>query len=311
MFNHLAPPLLWSLGGLYLLLITASVIASLLKRQQPEKHAELVARVNSWWVMILIFSLAIIISTRLAIILFALISFLALKEYLAMITTRRADRRVVFWAFLAIPLQFYWVAIGWYGMFIIFIPVYLSLLIPARMVLIGETQGFLKAAGTLHWGLMMTVFSISHAAYLLALPDNPAAPAGGAGLLFYLVFLSQFNDVAQYTWGKLFGKRPVVPKVSPKKTVEGLLGGVLTTTLIGWLIAPYLTPLSGWWAVLAGLIIGLSGFFGDVVISAIKRDIGVKDSGNLIPGHGGIMDRIDSLTFTAPLFFHYLYYLHY
>ncbi len=311
MFNHLEPPMIWSLGGLYLLLIIASVIANLLKMQQPEKHAELVARVNSWWVMILIFSLAIIISTRLAIILFALISFLALKEYLAMITTRRADRRVVFWAFVAIPLQFYWVAIGWYGMFIIFIPVYLSLLIPARMAMIGETQGFLKAAGTLHWGLMMTVFSVSHAAYLLALPDNPAAPAGGAGLLFYLVFLSQFNDVAQYTWGKLFGKHPVVPKVSPKKTVEGLLGGVLTTTLIGWLIAPYLTPLSGWWALLAGLIIGLSGFFGDVVISAVKRDIGVKDSGNLIPGHGGIMDRIDSLTFTAPLFFHYLYYLHY
>jgi phosphatidate cytidylyltransferase len=310
-FDHLAPAVLWSLGGLYLLLIIASLIANLLKMQQPEKHAELVSRVNSWWVMILIFSLAIIISTRLAIILFALISFLALKEYLAMITTRRADRRVVFWAFLAIPLQFYWVAIGWYGMFIIFIPVYLSLLIPARMVLIGDTQGFLKATGTLHWGLMMTVFSVSHAAYLLALPDNPDTPAGGAGLLFYLVFLSQFNDVAQYTWGKLFGKRPVVPKVSPKKTVEGLLGGVLTTTLIGWLIAPYLTPLSGWWAMLAGLIIGLSGFFGDVVISAVKRDIGVKDSGNLIPGHGGIMDRIDSLTFTAPLFFHYLYYLHY
>ena len=311
MFSHLAPALLWSLGGLYLLLVTASLIGFVLQQQQPEKHAELVARINSWWVMILIFSLAIIINARLAIILFALISFLALKEYLAMITTRRADRRVVFLAFVAIPIQFYWVAIGWYGMFIIFIPVYMFLLIPARMILIGETQGFLKAAGTLHWGLMITVFSISHAAYLLALPENPAAPAAGAGLLFYLVFLSQFNDVAQYTWGKLFGKHPVVPKVSPKKTFEGLLGGVLTTTLIGWLIAPYLTPLSGWWALLAGLIIGLSGFFGDVVISAVKRDIGVKDSGTLIPGHGGIMDRIDSLTFTAPLFFHYLYYLHY
>lgn len=311
MLSHLAPPLLWSLGGLYLLLATASLIVFVLQQEQPEKHMELVARVNSWWVMIIIFSLVIVISSHLAIILFALISFLALKEYLAMIATRRADRRVVFWAFLAIPVQFFWVAIGWYGMFIIFIPVYLSLLIPARMVLIGETEGFLKATGTLHWGLMITVFSISHAAYLLALPENPAAPAGGAGLLFYLVFLSQFNDVAQYTWGKLFGKHPVVPKVSPKKTVEGLLGGVLTTTLIGWLIAPYLTPLSGWWALLAGLIIGLSGFFGDVVISAVKRDIGVKDSGTLIPGHGGIMDRIDSLTFTAPLFFHYLYYLSY
>ncbi len=311
MFDHLATPLLWALGGLYVLLGSASLIVGVLKRRDPERHGELVARVNSWWVMISLFTLAILVSTRLSIILFALISFLALKEYLAMITTRRADRRVVFWAFVAIPVQYYWVAIGWYGLFIIFIPVYLFLLIPTRMVLIGETKGFLHAAGTLHWGLMTTVFSLSHAAYLLALPQTTPTPAGGAGLLFFLVFLSQFNDVAQYTWGKLFGKHPVVPKVSPKKTVEGLLGGVLTTTLAAWLLAPWLTPLEGVWAPVAGLLIGLSGFFGDVVISALKRDIGVKDSGTLIPGHGGIMDRVDSLTFTAPLFFHYLYYLHY
>jgi len=311
MFSHLTAPLLWALGGLYSLLLTASLITALLRRRNPQAHGELTARVNSWWVMIAVFTLAIAVNSHLSIVLFALVSFLALKEYLAMITTRRADRRVIFWAFVAIPAQFYWIAIGWYGMFIIFIPVYLFLLIPTRMVLIGDTKGFLKAAGTLHWGLMTTVFSISHAAYLLALPETTPTPAGGAGLLFFLVFLSQFNDVAQYTWGKLFGRHPVVPKVSPKKTVEGLLGGVLTTTLTGWMIAPYLTPLEGGWAPLAALIIGLSGFFGDVVISAVKRDIGVKDSGTLIPGHGGIMDRIDSLTFTAPLFFHYLYYLYY
>lgn len=311
MSANLSNPLLWALGGLYALLLSASLIVWILQRHSPGEHVELAARVKSWWVMVAIFTLAVAVSTRLSIIFFALVSFLALKEYLAMITTRRADRRVVFWAFLAIPAQFYWVAIGWYGMFIIFIPVYMFLLLPTRMVLIGETNGFLKAAGTLHWGLMTTVFSISHAAYLLALPSSTSTPAGGAGLLFFLVFLSQFNDVAQYIWGKLFGKHPVVPKVSPKKTVEGLLGGVLTTTLTAWLIAPYLTPLTGGWAPLAGFIIGLSGFFGDVVISAIKRDIGVKDSGNLIPGHGGIMDRVDSLTFTAPLFFHYIYYLYY
>lgn len=129
--------------------------------------------------------------------------------------------------------------------------------------------------------------------------------------LFFLIFLTQFNDVAQFTWGKLFGRHKVVPSVSPNKTVEGLLGGVATTTLLGWAIAPYLTPLGMPMSLLAGTMIGLAGFVGDVVISAVKRDIGVKDSGRLIPGHGGIMDRIDSLTFTAPLFFHFIYYLHY
>ena len=100
-------------------------------------------------------------------------------------------------------------------------------------------------------------------------------------------------------------------KVSPGKTVGGFLGGVATTTLIAWLAAPYLTPLVGWQPIAAGLIIGIGGFVGDVTISALKRDIGIKDSGSLIPGHGGILDRVDSLTYTAPLFFHFVYYLHY
>jgi phosphatidate cytidylyltransferase len=260
--------------------------------------------------MVVIFTFAIAVSPTISIIFLAFISFLALKEFLSMIPTRRTDRRVIFWAFIAIPAQFYWVSIGWYGMFIIFIPVYMFLMIPARMVLAGETDGFLKAAGTLHWGLMTTVFSLSHAAFLLVLPAEKNL-AGGAGLLFFLVFLTQFNDVAQYTWGKLFGQHPVVPKVSPKKTQEGLLGGVLTTVLMAWIIAAYLTPLTHQQALVAGILIGLGGFLGDVVISAIKRDIGVKDSGNIIPGHGGIMDRVDSLTFSAPLFFHFIYYLHY
>jgi phosphatidate cytidylyltransferase len=310
MFETLSSSLIWALACVYGLLVFASLLVRVLRVRSGKSYQELDARINSWWVMVTIFTLAIAITPRFSIIFLGLVSFLAFKEFLAMTTTRRADRRVVFWAFLAIPVQFYWVSIGWYGMFIIFIPVFLFLLLPMRMILVGETSGFLKAAGTLHWGLMTTVFSLSHAAYLLVLPADKNI-AGGAGLLFFLVFLTQFNDVAQYTWGKLFGKHPVVPKVSPKKTVEGLAGGVLTTLALSWLIAPWLTPLSPWEALAVGLLIGLGGFFGDVVISAVKRDIGIKDSGSLIPGHGGIMDRVDSLTFTAPLFFHTLYYLHY
>jgi phosphatidate cytidylyltransferase len=260
--------------------------------------------------MVVIFTFVIAVSTTISILFLAFISFLAFKEFLSMIPTRRADRRVIFWAFLAIPIQFYWVLIGWYGMFIIFIPAFMFLLIPARMVLAGKTRGFLKSVGTLHWGLMTTAFSLGHAAYLLALPTENNL-ASGPGLLFYLVFLTQFNDVAQFTWGKLFGKHPVAPKVSLKKTQEGLLGGMLTTVLVALLLAPYLSPLGYQQALGGGLLIGFGGFLGDVVISAIKRDIVVKDSGNLIPGHGGIMDRVDSLTFTASLFFHYIYYLHY
>jgi phosphatidate cytidylyltransferase len=246
-----------------------------------------------------------------SVIVLGFVSFLAFKEYLSLVPTRRADHRVLFWAYLAIPIQFYWVWIAWYGLFIIFIPVFMFLILPMRMILIGETQGFLRAIGTLQWGLMITVFGLSHASYMLVLPAE-INPAGGAmGLLIYLVFLTEFNDVAQYIWGKSFGKHKIVPKVSPNKTVAGFLGGVLTTTALAVTLAPFLTPLTRDEALGAGVLIGLAGFVGDVTISALKRDIGVKDSGTLLPGHGGILDRLDSLTYTAPLFFHYVYFLHY
>lgn len=309
---HLPAPVLLGIAGVFVLLAFASVVAAALRRARPDlDHSELSARIVSWWVMVTVFSVAMALSRSVSIAFLGFVSFLALKEYFSLIPTRRADRRVLFWAYLAIPLQFYWVGIGWYGMFIIFVPVYMFLFLPVAMVRIGEAQGFLRSAGTLHWGLMTMVFSLSHTAFLLALPDAGNPAAGGAGLLFFLVFLTQFNDVAQYVWGKLLGRRKVVPTVSPGKTVEGLAGGVATTVVLASLLAPWLTPLDGWEAPAAGLLIGLAGFAGDVTLSALKRDLGVKDSGTLIPGHGGILDRVDSLTFAAPLFFHFVYYLHY
>ena len=308
------PPenVLWAVGGIFTILVVASVVVRLMARGRPEvRTSELALRVRSWWAMAAVFSVAVVVGRGVSIGFLGFVSFLAFKEYLSLIPTRRADRRVLLLAYLAIPLQFWWVADAWYGMFLIFIPVYVFLLLPLRMVTIGETTGFLKAVGTLHWGLMTTVFSLSHAAYLLALPAETNPAGGGAGLLLYLVFLTQAGDVSQYLWGKAVGRRRVVPKVSPNKTWGGLVGGALTTTALAALLAPLLTPLDLPLAVGAGALIGVAGFFGDVTISAVKRDLGVKDSGALLPGHGGILDRVDSLTYTAPLFFHYVYYFVY
>ncbi len=306
------PAVVNALAAILAILVTATLIIAVMHFSRAQgAPAELVLRIRSWWVMFAVFTLAIALNPTVSIVFFALISYLALKEYFSLIPTRRADRSVLFWAYLAIAVQYYWVGIGWYGMFLVFIPIYVFLLLPMRMLLIGETTHFLRATGSLQWGLMLLVFGLSHLAFLLALPEANNPGAGGAGLVLYLVFLTQFNDVAQYVWGKLLGRHKVVPTVSPNKTMEGLIGGVLTTTLLAWLAGPWLTPLSGYQAAAAGLLIGFAGFIGDVNISALKRDLGVKDSGQLIPGHGGILDRVDSLTYTAPLFFHYLHYLHY
>ncbi len=301
----------YAMLGVLGLLIIGSSTRFFLRYKNPNKDdTELRQRIQSWWWMIALLFFVLIFSTHATIIFFGLISFLALKEFLSIVPTRLADRRVIFWLYLSIPIQYYWVSIGWYGLFIIFIPVYVFLFIPMRMVFIGETKGFIKSAGILHWSVMLTVFCISHIAFLLTLP-NKNVLAGGIGLIIYLLFTTQFNDVCQYFWGKLLGKHKIIPNVSPNKTWEGFIGGLLTVTLISGFTAPLLTPLTVIQGLGAGCIIAVSGFIGDVVLSAVKRDLRIKDSGHLIPGHGGILDRIDSLIYTAPIFFHYLYYLHY
>lgn len=306
----LPPVVLASLAGIFTLLLTATLVTWLLGRLKPQWDlGEVRLRIRSWWVMAAVFTVALSVSRVVSLVFFTFVSFLAFKEYLSLIPTRRADRRVLLWAYLAIPVQYFWIARDWYEMFLIFIPIYIFLFLPMRMVLIGETRGFLRAAGTLHWGMMATIFSVSHVAYLLVLRPLGERQVGGAALVLFLVVLTQLNDVSQFVFGKAFGRRKVLPTVSPGKTYEGLLGGMFITILLALALSRWLTPFSLLQALGAGIILGLGGFLGDVVISAVKRDLGIKDTGTLLPGHGGILDRIDSLTYTAPLFFHYTAYI--
>lgn len=310
MFNTLQ----YAFAGIVIVLTTASVVTAVLIYVRPERnYVELKLRIQTWWWLVAMLFMALTFNRKVAMVAIAIVSFMAFKEFLSIAPTRRVDHSMLLLAYMSIPIQYFWVGMAWYGMFIIFIPVYVFLLLPMRMVMIGETQGYLRAAGTVQWGLMTTVFSISHMAYLLDMPRHtgPHGDVTGEMLVFYLLVLTQANDVAQFLWGKMLGKHKAVPTVSPNKTIEGLLGGIATTTLLAWLMAPWFTPMGQLHSVLAGLLISVFGFIGDVVISAVKRDIGIKDSGNLLPGHGGILDRLDSLTYTAPLFFHYLYYLYY
>lgn len=298
--------------GIYALLTGFSIV-TVLKNifQKGKDFTNLNLRIKSFWIITPLLTFAVIGNKLSAFILVGFISYLALKEFISMVPTRRADRRVLLWAYLAIPLQLYFIYINWLAMFYLFIPLYMFFLIPLRMIMIGETEGFLRAAGTIHWGMMATVYSVGYLAALLVLPSSGNPQAGGVGLFLFIVTLTVLNDAAQFCFGKAFGKNKIIPKISPNKTVEGFVGGLFTTSILSTIIGHYLTPLTSIEAFIAGLVISTSGFVGDVIMSAIKRDIGVKDSGTLIPGHGGILDRIDSLIFTAPLFFHFTVYLHF
>lgn len=292
-------------------LIFASTLFFVMGKIKPQvDFGELKSRTKSWWVMATIFIAATLLNTTITYISLGFLSFLAFRELYSLLDFRNADRRAIFWALVAIPIQYYLAYIQWYGAFIIFIPVVMFLILPVRLVLKGETEGIIKSMSNLQWSLMLTVFGLSHMAYLIALPEVDGFQSGGRGLLLFLVFLTEINDVLQFTWGKLLGNKKIIPKVSPNKTWMGFIGGLLSTILIGYGLA-FLTPLSTPQVLLVSFMVALSGFLGDVVMSAVKRDIGVKDTGSAIPGHGGILDRIDSLSYSAPVFFHIVYYLAY
>jgi phosphatidate cytidylyltransferase len=308
-----APATVWyALAAAFVILLIATLTVRFLKLRHPERdYSEARFKVKTWWQFYVFLVMGVGFAPGVSVVVCAFISFLAFKEYLSMIPTRRADHRVLFWAYMAIPIQYVIVGAAWYGVFVVFIPVYWFLFLPMRMVLIGETKGFLRAVGSLQWGLMITVFGLSHMAYLLMLPDAGNPKGGGDALLFYLIFLTLFNDGAQHAFGQLIGKRPALPTVNPNKTLEGVVVGGVATTFVAVGLSQWMTPFSIPQAFAAGLLIAIGGFVGSVTMSAIKRDLGVRDSEMLLPGHGGVLGRVDSLTFTAPLFFHLTYYLHY
>lgn len=272
--------------------------------------ANLNARTRAWWVMAAVFGLAIYAGPLGAVILFGLVSFFALREMLTLTPSRRADHHTLFWAFFVItPLQYYLVYIEWYGLFAIFVPVYAFLFLAIRSTLLGDYHHYLERTAKIQWAVMICVYFVSHAPALLTLRPTDMPPGTTWKLLVWLVVVVQMSDVLQYVWGKMLGRRKIAPNISPNKTWEGFIGGVLTATGLGILLR-FLTPFTLGEAFGAGLAVCLMGFFGGIVMSAIKRDAGVKDYGHLIGGHGGMMDRIDSITFAAPIFFHLIRWYH-
>jgi phosphatidate cytidylyltransferase len=308
MTPFLHTPLGWLVGGVVVLLVVASTIGWILDRHATGATtratvANINARIRAWWVMATLFMLSLLTGPVGSILLFSLISMLALREFVTLAPTRLADHRTLFWSFFIItPVQYYLVWIGWYGLFSILVPVYAFILLSARTTLAGDTEKFLERSATVQWGLMVCVYFVSYVPALLAL-NVPGGRRQGAQLMFFLVVVVQLSDVLQYVWGKTIGKRPVAPRLSPHKTWEGLVGGVASATLLGTCLW-WATPFSPLGAAVMSLLATVMGFTGGLIMSAIKRDRGVKDYGALIGGHGGVLDRIDSLCFSAPIFFH-------
>ncbi|WP_162125890.1 phosphatidate cytidylyltransferase [Pseudoxanthomonas wuyuanensis] len=298
----------WVIGGVIALLLVASGIGWLLGRRKPGAVVDnLNARIRAWWVMAAVLVACFLLGKVATLVLYGLLSFFALREFVTLTPTRRGDHLALCLCFyVAIPLQYWLIGTDWYGLFVMCIPVYGFLLLPAVSALSGDTEQFLERNTKIQWGLMLTVYCLSHAPALMLL-RIPGYEGQNLMLLFYLLLVVQLSDVLQYVFGKLFGKRLLAPLVSPSKTVEGLIGGGLSAAGIGaalWWITPF-TPLQ---SALLSLLIVLCGFLGGLALSAVKRSLGAKDWGEMIEGHGGILDRLDSVVFAAPVFFHVVRY---
>jgi len=299
-------------GGVAAVLMFASSVGAVLKWRVAHggPHGvidNLNARVNAWWVMVAVIALAFVFGKGGVITLFGLMSFYALREFMTLAYTRRGDHMAIALSFfVALPVQYALIWIDWYGLYSIFIPVYCFLVLPILATLEGDTQRFLERTTKVQWGLMVCVFCVSHVPALLML-EIPGFEGRNLLLIAFLVLVVQGSDVLQYVWGKLFGRHKVAPKLSPSKTWEGLIGGVASATAMGAALH-WATPFTPWQAAGMAFIICVMGFFGGLVMSAIKRDRGVKDWGTMIEGHGGMLDRLDSVVFAAPVFFHVLRY---
>jgi phosphatidate cytidylyltransferase len=293
-------------------------------RRQPESTANpavvrtLNLRVRAWWMMCVILIAGLLLGSVATTVLFGLVSFWALREFITMTPTRRGDHRTLFWTFVVFtPLQYVLVALEAYAVYTIMIPVYASLFIPARIAIAGDPKRFLERVAKIQAGLLICVYCLSHAPAILSLrlttaPGGPGAPAwtlgddavpgSNASVLFFFVLIVQLNDVFQYMWSQLLGKHVIAPQINASRTWEGLIGGALSTMLVGMLLS-WATPFGLWAGPIAG-VVALAGFAGSMTMSGIKRDRGVKDYGTLVSGHAGVLDRIDSLCFAAPVFFH-------
>lgn len=300
------------MGGIVGTLVVASIIGTVLQRVYSPDGSNaaidnLNSRVNAWWAMVVLLAIAFMGGRIGVIVLFGFCSFAALREFVTLTYSSRSDHMALAAGFFVIlPLQYWFIWDDWYGLYSIFIPVYAFLLLPIVAVFRGDTTDYLSRVAQTQWALMICVFCVSHVPALLSL-EIAGYEGRNVLLIAFLVVVVQMSDVLQYVWGKLFGKRKIAPKLSPSKTVEGFVGGVASATLVGASLF-WITPFTFIEAGLLSLVIALMGFGGGLVMSAIKRDRGVKDWGHLIPGHGGFIDRLDSVVFSAPIFFHLVRY---
>jgi phosphatidate cytidylyltransferase len=318
------PALYWTILAIFACLVAGSVSRFIgLRNAEETKRRQRLASLRTWW-MLATFVSAALLAGRLGICLsLAVASCIAWFEITKMFGARAEDRLAIRAGYGLIVINYGLILLGSISLFWMFLPVSALIAFSVLLLIKDEPRGYIRSAGALLWGTLFLGYGVSHAALLTVLPATSAGPLGPAGWFLFLIILTETDDIFQAIVGRLFGaykRHRIIPTISPNKTWEGFFGGMLVIVVLAPIIAPWLTTLdqhAGPFGlpevlqpfvapILAALLISFAGFFGDINMSAIKRDSGVKDSSNLLPGMGGVIDRVDSLTMTAPVLVYFL-----
>ncbi|TWU66109.1 MULTISPECIES: phosphatidate cytidylyltransferase [Crateriforma] len=273
-------------------------------------------KIRVWWMMLAIFAIGLLLHRIGVVVLFFLVSFWALREFITMTPTRRGDHRTLFWIFFIFtPLQYILIGLGsgYYDYYSIVIPVYASLFIPARAAIAGDYKRFLERSAKIQSGLLICVYSLSHAPALLDLELVRTPIRSGAekipwegnnlSVMIFFVLIAQLSLVMERAWSVFAGRTVIAEKINASRTWEGVLGSIVSTGIIAAALS-WATPFYPWEAGVMGGVVTIMASAGTLTMSAIKRDRGVKDTGTLVQGHAGVLDQIDNICFAAPIFFH-------
>ncbi len=306
--------LLWMLSGVLAALVIGSIVRIIaLRNSTPEVVTQRMGSLKVWWTLAILLSLAVLFGTVGVALILAAAGILGLREFVKLFGRRRIGRAARVLAFTAVPLQYSLIVMGRTSDARTILPIAALLLISTARLMRGGTRDFIRLTAGTFWGVMILVYGLSHAALLFSIESNSDPLVGNAGWFLFVVIITEMDDIAQALVGRRIGRHKITPHISPNKTWEGFAGGVVTSVLLSLLLTPWLTtfpPLSTFCgictAVGSGLLIVSAAFLGDINMSAIKRDVGVKDGSTILPGMGGIIDRVDSLTFTAPAFYYFL-----
>ncbi len=282
--------------GIFAIILLIQSIINMLKKKDIKS---LWIPYLSWFILIPILLIPLLLGRLYfisAVLLLALASF---REF-TRATGLWTDKSFVWAGYLSIALIFYPIFVDWYGLYTA-MPIYCLLAVLAIPIVRREFEHMVQKTCLTILGILYFGWLFSHLAFF----ENMQ---GGIGYIIFIIVLVELNDVMASTFGKLFGRHKLIPRISPNKTIEGAALSLIGTLFFAHLFKFAIPEYSNWqiWAI--AILISIGGTCGDLVISFIKRDLQIKDMGKLIPGHGGVLDRFDSLIFVVPIFFHFTRY---